>query len=66
MVVNDEPFSLKDLPAPTLMALLSELQLSQTRVAVEINGKIIQKRLYSETSLGEMDKVEIIHFAGGG
>ena len=37
-----------------------------TRVAVEVNGEIIPKKLYEETVLKDGDSVEVVSFVGGG
>ncbi|MCB1253253.1 MAG: sulfur carrier protein ThiS [Austwickia sp.] len=36
------------------------------RVAVEINGDIVPKQAYAERALADGDRVEIVHFMGGG
>lgn len=36
------------------------------RVAVELNRNIIPRELWSETSLNDGDRLEIVHFVGGG
>ena len=50
----------------TVMGLLEKLGLDPGRVAVELNAAIVKKADYSETGLKEGDKLEIVHFAGGG
>lgn len=37
-----------------------------SRVAVELNGKIVSKELYGETMLAEGDSLEVVSFVGGG
>lgn len=37
-----------------------------SRVAVEKNGKIIPKIDYEHTLISDKDKIEIVHFVGGG
>lgn len=65
-MVNGETFSMKELKSATVSDLIEHFKLSPGRVAVEINGNIIERAKYSETKLSEDDKVEIIHFVGGG
>ena len=36
------------------------------RVAVEVNGDIVPKASYDDRSLSDGDRVEIVHFMGGG
>jgi len=50
----------------TVMGLLEKLGLDPGRVAVELNAAIVKKANYSETGLKEGDKLEIVHFVGGG
>lgn len=50
----------------TLTDLLQQLGISRERVAVELNGAIIPKASYDEQLLSDGDKIEIVHFVGGG
>ena len=50
----------------TVDALLSELNLADRKVAVELNKEIVSKSSYSLTALNMGDRVEIITFVGGG
>ena len=50
----------------TLGALLAELGLESSRVAVERNGEIVPRGEYAATVLYEGDRLEIVHFVGGG
>ena len=52
--------------APTLAALMAELGLDGRKVAVERNLEIVPKSLYADTRLDEGDRLEIVHFIGGG
>lgn len=36
------------------------------RIAVELNGEILPKAMYSQTMLTDADTLEIVHFVGGG
>lgn len=36
------------------------------RIALERNGEIVPKARYEETVLQEADKLEVVHFVGGG
>tara|TARA_Y100000590_G_scaffold84520_1_gene94414 strand:- start:791 stop:1009 length:219 start_codon:yes stop_codon:yes gene_type:complete len=49
-----------------LNQLLQELKIQKNKVAIEINGTIIQQEKYTKTVLKKDDKVEIVHFIGGG
>ena len=46
--------------------LLKKYKLSNKKVAIEHNGVIIQKANYRKKYLKNNDKVEIVHFIGGG
>lgn len=50
----------------TVSQLLMELGAKPQRVAVEINGEIIDPALFEETPVHDRDKVEIVSFVGGG
>ena len=46
--------------------LLNGLKIKINKVAIEVNGVIIEKSKYKKLKLNENDKVEIVHFIGGG
>jgi sulfur carrier protein len=46
--------------------LLAVLQLKGDRVALERNGEIVSRAAWSETRIAAGDKIEIVHFVGGG
>ncbi|NUQ30924.1 MAG: sulfur carrier protein ThiS [Acidobacteriaceae bacterium] len=46
--------------------LVSASGLKSDRVAVELNEEIVSRRSWEETFLKTNDKVEIVHFVGGG
>ncbi len=50
----------------TILDLLMHLQIDPRRVAVELNLDILPKDAYELTSLQDGDKIEIVHFVGGG
>ena len=50
----------------SLMDLLKKYKLSNKKVAIEYNGIIIQKSNYKKKYLKNNDKIEIVHFIGGG
>tara|TARA_B100000029_G_scaffold437122_1_gene452091 strand:+ start:7 stop:225 length:219 start_codon:yes stop_codon:yes gene_type:complete len=49
-----------------LNELLNNLKIQKNKVAIEVNGEIIDKNKYSNLILNKNDKVEIVHFIGGG
>lgn len=52
--------------APTVTALLDELDIKSGGVAVELNMSVIKKIDYEAATLSEGDQVEIVNFVGGG
>ena len=50
----------------TLFDLLKKYKLLNKKVAIEHNGIIIPKANYKKKNLRNNDKVEIVHFIGGG
>ena len=50
----------------TLVALLDWLQLPADRVAVERNLEIVPRNQWSQTTIGEGDRLEVVNFVGGG
>ena len=50
----------------SLFDLLKKYKLTEKKVAVEHNGVIIPKDSFKKKNLKENDKVEIVHFIGGG
>jgi sulfur carrier protein len=56
-----------DSPAPfTLAALVEALGMKPDRVAVELNRDIVARDRWAETALHEGDRLEVVHFVGGG
>lgn len=50
----------------TLSDLLSRLELKPDRVAVELNRELIPRERWASAKLASGDKLEIVHFVGGG
>ena len=49
-----------------LNQLLNNLKIQKNKVPIEVNGQIIDKNKYPNLILNKNDKVEIVHFIGGG
>lgn len=62
--LNGEPHEVVN--GTTLNELLEQLEMTQQRIAVEINLNIIPRSQYAETLLNADDKVEIVRAIGGG
>ena len=63
LIINGEE---KDTAAATLADLIEQLGMKPDRVAVELNRDIIQRERWAATKLDDGDKLEIVHFVGGG
>ena len=50
----------------TIFDLLKKYKLSNKKVAIEHNGVIIHKENFRKKNLKNNDKIEIVHFIGGG
>lgn len=61
--LNGEPHRVQ---GGTVIDLIRELQLEQRKFAVEINRNILPRDSFASTQLNPGDRVEIIHFVGGG
>jgi sulfur carrier protein len=64
LVVNGEPFEADG--AITVTELLARLDLGAGPVAVERNGDVVPRAEHPTTVLAEGDRVEVVHFVGGG
>ena len=49
-----------------LNELLNNLKIQKNKVAIEVNGEFVEKKKYAHLVLNKNDKVEIVHFIGGG
>ncbi len=54
----DEPLS--------LAGLIEQLGMKGDRVAVELNREIVARAEWTRTDLKDNDRLEIVHFVGGG
>ena len=62
--LNGDPYEINN--STNLDELLSKLKIQKNKVAIEVNGQIVEKDKYSNLILNKDDKVEIVHFIGGG
>ncbi|MDZ4185838.1 MAG: sulfur carrier protein ThiS [Desulfuromonadales bacterium] len=56
----------RDIIAGDVAALLQELGLDASRVAVELNRAIVLSANFAQTPLSAGDSIEIVQFVGGG
>jgi sulfur carrier protein len=62
--VNGSP---TEVPDPcTLAALIETLELTDRRLAVEVNEELVPRSRFARHRLGTDDRIEIIHAVGGG
>ena len=54
------------IPKFSLKSLIIKLKMPLNKIAIELNKKIIDKRKISKIHLKKGDKIEIVHFIGGG
>ena len=54
------------IPELTLKSLITKLKMPLNKIAIELNKKIIDKNRISKSRLKKGDKIEIVHFIGGG
>lgn len=64
LTINGEARTLDG--APNVAALVASLGLDGRKVAVERNLEIVPRSAYERTALEDGDRIEIVHFIGGG
>ena len=62
--LNGEAKELED--GTTLQRLVEQLALAPDRLAVELNYEVVRHAEWPRVALSEGDRVEIVHFVGGG
>ena len=50
----------------SLFTLLNKLKIPLKKVAIELNHEIVDKKILNNIKLKKDDKIEIVHFIGGG
>ena len=50
----------------SIASLLKKYKINSKKIAVELNGKIINRSKYKLINIKNKDKIEIVHFIGGG
>jgi thiamine biosynthesis protein ThiS len=65
--LNGQARTLDDIGNPSpLDVVIAALELKSDRVAVELNGDIVRRSAWAETAVRSGDRLEIVHFVGGG
>ena len=54
------------IPKFSLKSLITKLKMPLNKIAIELNKRIIDKKKISKIQLKKGDKIEIVHFIGGG
>ena len=62
--LNGDPYDIKD--GTNLNELLNKLKIQKNKVAIEVNGEIVERKKYPSLILNKNDQVEIVQFIGGG
>ena len=50
----------------TLLDLIKKTKVPLNKVAIELNQEIVNKKTLSKIKLKNSDKIEVVHFIGGG
>ena len=50
----------------SILKLLKKYKINIKKTAIELNGNIISRNRYGLVYLKDKDKIEIVHFIGGG
>jgi thiamine biosynthesis protein ThiS len=67
LVVNGVPRTIDGIASPSpLTTVLERLEMRPDRVAVELNSEITPRAQWDELTVKDGDRVEIVHFVGGG
>ena len=66
LVINGEERDFSSPTPTTLAALVEILGMKADRVAVELNRDIVPRDRWAETALKDGDRLEVVHFVGGG
>jgi sulfur carrier protein len=65
--INGEERDFDNTPTTfSLTALVEKLGMKADRVAVELNHNIVPRDRWPETTLHDGDRLEVVHFVGGG
>lgn len=64
LIINGEPRTFDSIT--TLAELIEKLGIKGDRVAVELNRDIVPRTEWPSAALKDGDKLEIVHFVGGG
>ena len=63
LIINGQE---RDVEATTLADVVQHFGLNERIIVIEHNLNIVSRDLYAQTPFAEGDKIEIVHFVGGG
>jgi sulfur carrier protein len=67
LVINGQNRSFDNLTPPVSLAqVIAAMELKGDRIAVEHNGQIVQRAQWADTTISSGDRLEVVHFVGGG
>jgi thiamine biosynthesis protein ThiS len=64
LIINGETRTFAEMS--DIAALVAALKLDPRKVAVERNLEIVPRSTYAQVGLSDGDRIEIVHFVGGG
>ncbi len=64
IIINGERRELSEIVS--ISEMLVKFDLPNERIAVELNREIVRKKDWTKTIVKDADKIEIVHFVGGG
>ena len=64
LIINGQPQTVQE--GLSLSDLIAQFNMKAERVAVERNGAVVPRNDWPQTALQNGDRLEIVHFVGGG
>ena len=64
IIINGERRELRE--NATVSEMLAAFEMPDERIAVELNREIVRKKDWTNITVKDADKIEIVHFVGGG
>jgi len=64
IIVNENQIEMPE--GSVISDLIKTLGLNPGRLAVELNRRIVRRANWDSTRISEGDRVEVVHFVGGG
>lgn len=67
IILNGQPKNFPELGSrAALSEVVDQLQLKPDRIAIELNGDIARRETWGEVQVSDGDRLELVHFVGGG